>query len=109
MSGAEQVPDWVVGLVVQLPLVSAVTWAFLTGKVHSDAELRRVQDDHQAELKRRTDTLGTQVADWKRLYEQERADRVEANQRLSTAAETIRQVMNNVEDLTREMIRNGPR
>lgn len=101
-------PDEVVlGLVFQMPLVAVVAWAFLTGRVHSPAEMTRREEEHRAELQRRTDTLTAQVSDWRRLYDQERADRIEADRRLTTATGELRDVTGRVEELTKEVIRGG--
>ena len=83
---------------LQIPLVAAVTFAFLSGSIHTDAELKRRELDHTKAL-----------TDWKNLYERERTDRMEAAKRLAEGTETIRDVMARVDDLTREVIRNGPR
>lgn len=100
-------PEVVMALVLQLPLVAVVTWAFLTGKVHSSSELQRREREHDAELRRRTDTLTVQVNDWRALYTQERSDRIEADRRLTTAISEIKDAAARVEDLTKEVIRGG--
>src|SRR5688500_10312609 len=100
-------PEVLIGLAVQVPLVAVVTWAFVTGKVHSAAELRRRENEHAAELKRRHDTLTGQINDWRALYNQERADRIEADRRLTTATGELKEVTARVEDLTKEVIRGG--
>lgn len=72
-------PEWVAGLIVQIPLVSAVVWGFLTRKVRSEGELQdlaraaaeersRLIEQHARELR---DKEAAAVA-WKQLYE--RAD-----------------------------------
>lgn len=102
-------PDWLVGVVMQIPLVAAVTYAFLRGLVHSHAELERREAEHQAELNRRTDTLSNQINDWRTLYSQERADRIAADTRLAAAVAEIKDAASRVEELTKEVIRHGPR
>lgn len=101
-------PEWLVPLVLQIPLVAVVAWAFVTGKVHSDAELRRREAEHDAELKRRHDTLTMQINDWRTLYQQERTDRLEADKRLAVAVSEIRDGTARIEELTKEVIRHGP-
>lgn len=100
-------PEVVMALVLQLPLVAVVTWAFLTGKVHSSAELTRREKEHAAELQRRSDSLSMQITDWRTLYNQERADRIEADRRLTTATGELKEVTTRVEELTKEVIRGG--
>ncbi len=89
-------PDWAMGVVLQIPLVSAVAWAFVSGKIHTDAELKRREAENAQAL-----------AEWKTLFERERSDRNEAAKRLAEGTEAIRDVMDKVESLTREVIRNG--
>lgn len=102
-------PEWLGPLVAQLPLVAAVAWAFVTGRVHSKAELERREQEHLDELRRQKIDSDGQVADWKRLYEQERGDRIEAHQKLAAAIDSIGKIVDGVEDLTREVIRNAGR
>ncbi len=85
-------PDWAMAVVLQIPLVSVVAWAFVSGKIHTDAELKRRESE---------------IAEWKTLFERERIDRNEAAKRLADGTEAIRDVMDKVEGLTREVIRNG--
>jgi len=100
-------PEVLIGLAVQVPLVAVVAWAFVTGKVHSDAELKRRESDHDAELKRRHETLTGQITDWRLLYNQERSDRIEADRRLTIATSELKEVTTRVEELTKEVIRSG--
>ena len=100
-------PEVIMGLVLQLPLVSVVTWAFLTGKVHSPAEMKRREDEHAAEMLRERNALTGQINDWRGLYLQERTDRIEADRRLSTATGELKEVTARVEELTKEVIRSG--
>lgn len=100
-------PEVIMGLVLQLPLVAVVAWAFLTGKVHSSAELERREREHDAEMRRRGDTMTAQINDWRALYNQERADRIEADRRLTTATGELKEVTARVEELTKEVIRGG--
>lgn len=102
-------PDWLVGVVLQIPLVAAVTYAFLRGLVHSHAELERREAEHQAELVRRSTTLAAQIEDWRSLYNQERADRIAADARLAAAVSEIKDAAARVDELTKEVIRHGPR
>ena len=96
-----------VALAVQIPLVAVVAWAFTTGKVHSPAEMKRREEEHAAELVRRSNTLTSQIDDWRGLYLQERKDRIEADRRLSSATAELKEVTTRVEDLTKEVIRSG--
>lgn len=100
-------PSVIVAVVLQLPLVAVVTWAFLTGKVHSNAELERREHEHAAELQRRNDTLMAQINDWRTLHNQERADRIEADRRLTAATGELKEVTGRVEELTKEVIRGS--
>lgn len=100
-------PEIWIAIALQIPLVAVVAWAFTTGRVHSDAELKRREKDHQAELGRRTDTMRAQVEDWRTLYQQERSDRLRSDERLSTATGELKEVTARVEELTKEVIRNG--
>ena len=100
-------PEILIAIVVQIPLVAVVAWAFTTGKVHSPAEMKRREKEHAAELERRSATLMAQTEDWRRLYAQERADRLEADHRLSTATGELKEVTARVEELTKEVIRSG--
>ena len=93
-------PPW--ALALQIPLVIAVAWYF-------DREHRKQQAEHQAELKRRTDTLTSQINDWRTLYSQERADRLAADARLASAVREIKDAADRVDELTKEVIRHGPR
>lgn len=98
-------PDWALPVILQIPLVAVVAWAFVTGAVHSDNELRRRELEHDAELKRRSDTLNAQIKDWRDLYNQERMDRIAADARLAVAVSEIKDATARVEDLTKEVIR----
>lgn len=80
-------PDWLLSLATQIPLVAAVAYGFLS---------------------RRARTAG-EVEDWQKLYHQERADRIAANDRLATAIGEIQEVVRGVEELTKEVIRSAPR
>ena len=102
-------PEWGTALALQIPLVAAVTYAFLSGAIHTRAELDRREKEHEAELARRSSTLEARAQDWRDLYEKEREDRIDAAQRLAAATDTIRAVIEKVDDLTREVIRNGSR
>lgn len=97
----------IAALVLQLPLVAMVTWAFVTGKVHSGAELKRREVEHDAELRRRSDTLVSQINDWRALYHQERSDRIESDRRLTVATGELKEVTTRVEELTKEVIRGS--
>ena len=94
-------PDWVVGLILQIPLAAAVTWAFVRGLIHSDPELRQMRNDYEARLLARDQRAN----DFRTMYEQERQDRILSNERLSEATNSIRDIVASVEDLTREVIR----
>lgn len=96
-----------IGIAVQIPLVAVVAWAFVSGQVHSDAELKRREKEHQAELQRRHDTLTGQINDWRTLHNQERADRIEADRRLTIATGELKEVTSRVEELTKEVIRGS--
>lgn len=89
-------PDVIVALVLQFPLVAVVAWAFVTGKVHSPAEMARVVKD-----------LMAQIGDWRALYQQERSDRIEADRRLTAATSELKEVTTRVEELTKEVIRGS--
>lgn len=95
-------PEWVLPTLLQLPLVLAVAWYF-------DREHRKQEAEHEVELKRRTDTLNAQIEDWRQLHSQERADRIAADARLSVAVSEIKDAAARVEELTKEVIRHGPR
>jgi hypothetical protein len=98
-------PEWVVPILFQIPLVAVVAWAFVTGAVHSDNELKRRESDHDAEMKRRVGSFQEQIADWRTLYQQERVDRLAADARLVIAVAEIKDATDRVEDLTKEVIR----
>ena len=98
-------PPWLLPIIFQIPLVVVVTWAFTRGWVHSDSEMNRIESDHAAELKRRDTDHQTQIAEWRRLYDQERTDRLAANERLAHAVDSIKDVVSGVDELTREVIR----
>src|SRR5688500_748090 len=100
-------PEVIIGVIVQISLVAVVTWAFVSGKVHSDSELKRRETEHDAELRRRNDTLVAQIHDWRGLYAQERTDRIEADKRLTIATGELKEVTACVEDLTKEGIRRA--
>lgn len=100
-------PEVIAALILQIPLVAVVAWAFTTGKVHSHAELQRREADHQAELKRRSDILGAQISDWRGLHSQERVDRIAADARLTIATSELKEVTARVEELTKEVIRSA--
>lgn len=80
-------PDWLPPLIAQLPLVAAVAYGFITGRVRRASE----------------------VEDWQKLYTQERLDRAAAEQRLATVTSEITQIVAGVQELTKEVIRNAPR
>jgi len=99
-------PSWVLpSIIAQIPLVAVVVYGYSKGWVHSDAEVNRIKTDHVAEIKRRDLEHANQIADWKRLYEQERNDRLAANDRLAHAISTIKDVVSGIDELTREVIR----
>ena len=98
-------PEWTLPVIMQIPLVAVVAWAFVTGAVHSDNELKRREAEHEAELKRRHDTLSAQIQDWRTLYDQERKDRIAADARLAVAVSEIKDATARIEDLTKEVIR----
>ena len=95
-------PEWTLPILLQLPLVVGVAFYF-------DRREKKLQADHQAELKRRTDTLTGQIQDWRTLYSQERSDRISAEQRLAAAVSEIKDAASRIEDLTKEVIRHGSR
>jgi uncharacterized protein (DUF934 family) len=95
------VPDWAIAIAIQIPLVAVVAWAFTNGKVHSHAEIERHEADHRSELA----SLGQQVSDWRALYDQERADRIAVSERLATVIEGIKDIVDGVDELTKEVIR----
>jgi len=81
-------PDWVPpALVLQLPLVGVVAYAFVSRRVRSSGE----------------------VEDWQKLYQQERADRIAAELRLAAATGEIKDVVAGVAELTKEVVRHAPR
>lgn len=92
--------DWLLPLIVQLPLVAVVAWYF-------DRREKKLQADHQAELKRRTDTLTTRADDWHSLHDQERDERLEAQRQLVAVTGEVRGVLEALQDLTKEVIRNA--
>ena len=90
-------PDWAIAaLVVQMPLVAVVAWAFLSGAVHTDAEIKGA-------LERKDQ----QIAEWKALHEQERRERLEAQRQMAETTDEIRGVLDALNDLTKEVIRGA--
>ena len=87
-------PEILFAIAAQIPLVAVVAWAFTTGRVHSDAEVKNWH---------------ARANEWKQLYEQERRDRIDAVVRLSAATASVKEVTAGVEDLTREVIRASSR
>jgi len=81
-------PDWIPpALLLQLPLVAVVAYAFVSGRVRRAGE----------------------VIDWQTLYQQERSDRIAAEARLAAATSEIKEVVAGVQELTKEVVRNAPR
>ena len=95
-------PEWVLPLLIQLPLVAVVAWYFRS-------EHNRQKSEYESELKRRTEALNVQLDDWRKLHAQERIDRLAADARLNTALLEIKDTAARVDDLTKEVIRHGNR
>lgn len=95
-------PDWVLPTVLQLPLVIGVAYYF-------DRREKKLHAEHQAELVRRVEAKDEQVAEWKRLHEQERRERVEAQRAMAATTAEVRGVLDALQDLTKEVVRNAPK
>lgn len=80
-------PEWLPGLIAQIPLVAAVAWGFLSRKLRTDGEVREAQAREAIE----------------------RADRKEAERHLQESTQLMRDVLAEVQELTKEVIRHGPR
>lgn len=100
-------PEWVLQVAFQIPMVIGLAWYFDRREQKLKAEQKQMQADHLAELDRRTTTLTARVNEWKDLYDEERRDRIEAQRSLAATTAEVRGVLDALQDLTREVIRNA--
>lgn len=93
-------PEWVIPVAFQIPLVIGIAWYF-------DWREKKLQRHHEAELKRRNDTLQARIVEWKQLHDDERRDRIEAARQLAATTAEVRGVLDALNDLTKEVVRNA--
>lgn len=114
--------DWAaIGSLIRefgLPLVMLIAFGYLviTGKLRTEREIterdeelaavRKARDQREDHMRREMETA---VGAWQQLYQQERADRLKSDDRLTTATSELKEVTGRVEDLTKEVIRNARR
>lgn len=101
-----------------LPIVMFAGFAYLiiVGKLRTEreikerdeelAQVRKSRNEREAHMRREMETA---VGSWQQLYQQERADRLKADDRLTIATGELKEVTARVEELTKEVIRNARR
>jgi hypothetical protein len=104
----------------QIPLLATAgvlitRGTFITGR-EANARVEAIQkildrreEEHAAELKRRNDTLMTQIEYREKLRAEEREGRVKAEERLATMAKSMDQVTDFLSSIEKEVIRGRPR
>lgn len=114
--------DWAaIGSLVRefgLPLSFLIGLGYLviTGKLRTEREIkerdeelalvRQARDKREEHMRREMETA---VGSWQHLYQQERSDRLKADDRLTSATSELKEVTARVEELTKEVIRNARR
>ena len=103
------VPEWIIPIIYQVPLAAAVGWMFISGKVHSDAELKRREKEFQEAMRTREAEHLAQIAYIEARRAEERADRLLAEQRIDRLTESAEKSEELMASIEKEIIRNGPR
>lgn len=93
-------PEWALPVLFQIPLVVGVA-------IYFDRREKKLAGEHQAELERRTATLNARTEEWKGLHESERRERQEAQRQLAATTAEVRGVLDALQDLTTEVVRNA--
>ena len=101
-----------------LPIVmfSGFAYLIITGKLRTErevkerdkelAEVRKARNQREEHMRREMETA---VGSWQHLYQQERTDRLKADDRLTVATSELKEVTARVEELTKEVIRSARR
>lgn len=89
-------PEWLPGLIVQIPLVAAVAYGFLSRNLRTEGEIIDLEARHQRE----SDYLEARRAE-------ERDGRVAAERRVSELTERWDRALDLLAGIERELIRGG--
>lgn len=97
-------------------MLAAFGYLIITGKLRTEREIkerdveiaavRKSRDAREEHMRRE---MVTAVSSWQALYNQERNDRLKADDRLTTATSELKEVTARVEELTKEVIRSASR
>lgn len=87
-------PDWVLGLLVQIPLVGAVAYGFLSRRIRTDGEFTDLEARHSAEV--------TRLVEQRR---EEREGRIAAERRVADLTERWERALDTLGRIERELIR----
>lgn len=94
-----------VALILQIPIVVGVGYLLARGVFVTGRELTRREEDHQAELQRRTESLTREIEYRETLRQEEQRGRVQAEERLSVMSRGIEQITALMNDIEKEIIR----
>lgn len=102
-------PDWLLALVVNIPLASAVAYGFISRKVRSEGEFLDQQKAFLAEQTRREDQHTREIAYLDARRTEEREGRLAAERRVTALTERWDRALDTLAGIERELIRGAGR
>lgn len=102
-------PEIIAGLILQLPIVAVITYAFVSGKVRRSGEVTDLEARHEHEVEQLQARHTRELDYLEARRSEEREGRIAAERRVSELTERWDRAIDLLSGVEKELIRSGRR